>query len=206
MRSQLRFIMHPDDEISFVSEVLSDESIFLIDGPRWKKSIPSTFRSIKDVQGSYCIIWSSADFGEMRARYSETTSNWYCETEFATIQFLRSETKGTEITTGRIAVATNHREAFFTDETAKIVDSRFRRLQRFLKKSYTNSIVRWYNSRARVPLPEPESTEPDSSLWVGPNAIRWFQWFEEDKERRIRQSGSLVVGSIHCERANKKPG
>jgi hypothetical protein len=45
MRSQLRFVMHPDDERDFISEVLHDDAVVLINGPRWKSSEPEGHRS-----------------------------------------------------------------------------------------------------------------------------------------------------------------
>ena len=56
MKSQVRFVMHPDDEYVLVAELLRDPAVLLVDGPRWKVAVPPTTRNISAV-GSYCIIW-----------------------------------------------------------------------------------------------------------------------------------------------------
>ena len=106
MRSQLRFIQHPNDEREFVAEILSDNSVQLIDGPRWKAKVPQTFRSLAEIQGNYCIIWSSQDRPALSARYIQTRNDWYCDAEMVTIQFLRSQCIDSIITEGRIAIST----------------------------------------------------------------------------------------------------
>src|SRR5689334_11041222 len=106
IRSQLRFVMHPNDELDFVAELLSDENVRLIDGPRWKAPTPGAFRSIDAVSGDYCIIWSLVDRPSLSARYVSSCDEWYCDSEAATIQFLRSKLVGSALTEGRLAVNT----------------------------------------------------------------------------------------------------
>ena len=53
MRSQIRFVMHPLDEAEFIAQLLEDESVGLIDGPRWPAATPLVTRSLAQIQGSY---------------------------------------------------------------------------------------------------------------------------------------------------------
>ena len=46
MRSQIRFVMHPLDEAEFIAKLLEDESVGLIDGPRWPAATPLVTRSL----------------------------------------------------------------------------------------------------------------------------------------------------------------
>jgi hypothetical protein len=64
MRSQLRFVLHPDDESALVAELLRDPAVLFVDGPRWKTATPPTTRDVFAV-GSYCIIWSPEDLLEL---------------------------------------------------------------------------------------------------------------------------------------------
>lgn len=68
MNSQLRFVMHPDDEREFAAQVLADPAVLLIDGPRWKAAAPETFRTLDAIRGSYCILWSPDDQAALDAR------------------------------------------------------------------------------------------------------------------------------------------
>ena len=184
MNSQLRFVMHASDESEFVAQVLSDPGVCLIDGPRWKASSPETFRAIESISGDYCIIWSKQDRAKLRAEYIKTCDDWYCESEEATIQFLRSRTVGLVITEGRIAIGTSSAK----ESEAKGVERRFRALVRFVKNHYSNSIVCWANPNAPFAPAGPgrsaNPSEPDPQVWVGPHALRWLQ---ETQERCIKQ-------------------
>jgi hypothetical protein len=184
MRSQLRFAMHPDDELDFAVQVLSDPSVCLIDGPRWKTSTPETFRSIKDISGSYCIIWSEQDRSTMSARYIPSCDDWYCESEEVTIQFLRSEVFGSVITEGRIAASTQS----LGESEAAGVERRFKALSRFIKKNYFNSIVCWRTTSLPFAQARPGQSAnpgvPDAKVWVGPHALRWLQ---QNKNHHIKQ-------------------
>ena len=56
MNSQVRFVMHPDDERDFEQLLLAEESLRFIEGPRWKTKTPPTSRSLVDIHDTYCII------------------------------------------------------------------------------------------------------------------------------------------------------
>jgi hypothetical protein len=68
MKSQVRFVMHPDDEREFEQLLLADESIRFIEGPRWKTETPLTSRSLADIHDNYRIIWSPNDIAKRPGR------------------------------------------------------------------------------------------------------------------------------------------
>ena len=86
--------MHPQDEHEFEQFALEDESIRFVDGPRWKTNSPPAFRRLSDLSGNYCIIWSNKDLPRLDADFIEPCNDWYCRSEYATIQFIRSELFG----------------------------------------------------------------------------------------------------------------
>lgn len=182
--------MHSIDERDFAAHALAEDGVYLVDGPRWKTASPVTHRSIEEVAGNYCIIWSIHDRPSLSARYVPNCDDWYCDAESATIQFLRSQVVDTVITEGRIAIGTSHA----SETEAAGVERRFRSLARFVKKRYTNSMIRWCNPalplgpaiRGRSANP----SKPDPQVWVGPHAMRWLQ---EDLDRRIKQFPNSLV-------------
>lgn len=190
MKSQLRFVMHPDDEREFAVQVLSDESVGLIDGPRWRSSTPETYRTLDEITGNYCIIWSIQDRGTLSARHIPTCNDRYCDSESATIQFLRSQNYGPMITEGRIAIGTNNTD----EDVAKRIEQRFRKLAKFVKKHYANSVVQWCNPTVPfAPAAPGRSANPsktDAQVWIGPHALRWLR---QDEGRHIKQFKNAVV-------------
>jgi hypothetical protein len=143
MRSQVRFVMHPDDEAVLMSELLRDPAVLLVDGPRWKSAAPPTTRNVSAV-GYYCIIWSPEDLPNLPAEFIPSCNDWYCRGEHATIQFIRCIITGTVITEGRFAIATDQASA----TTAANVQRRYNLLRRWIKKTYVNSVVRWLSADA----------------------------------------------------------
>lgn len=192
MNSQLRFVMHPQDEREFVAQVLADPAVCLIDGPRWKTAAPETFRTLDAIRGSYCILWSPEDRPTLQARYIPSCDDWYCESEGATIQFLRSEAfAGGVLTEGRIAVGT--RDA--SPDEARGVEKRYKALGRFIRKHYTNAVVCWCNPSLpfgpAVPGRSANPGKPDAQVWVGPHALQWLR--ADAQQRRVKQSCNAVV-------------
>jgi hypothetical protein len=192
MRSQLRFVMHPDDETELMTELLRDSAVLLIDGPRWKSATPPTTRNVAAV-GSYCIIWSPEDLPELSADFIPTCDDWYCRAEYATIQFLRCTITDTTIKDGRLAISTGAANR----TTAANVERRYKLLCRTIKKTYVNSIVRWRNpNRPEAPAGPGRSanpSEPDRSLWVGPAAMTWLLG---EPQRCIQPFAGAVQGTI----------
>jgi hypothetical protein len=191
MKSQLRIVMHPSDEALVIDELLRDSDVVLINGPRWQQAVPMVTRRISEIE-QYCIIWSPKDLSELTSEYMPKQNDWYCRSEFATIQFLRCSLHQSVLTEGRFAI--------FSDggsiETTDGVDRRFKLLRRLIQKKFVNSVVCWRNpslSDSSASL----SANPiklDSSLWVGPVA---FEWLSKGKERRVKQFlTSSVEGSL----------
>jgi hypothetical protein len=182
MKSEIRFVMHPDDETMLMSELLRDPAVLLIDGPRWQSAAPPATRNIAAV-GHYCIIWSPGDLPALPAEFIPSCNDWYCRGEYATIQFIRCVITGTVITAGRFAVGTD--EA--SEQTAANVQRRYNLLRRLIKKTYANSVVRWRNPQVPEapagPNRSANPSDPDRSLWVGPSAMKWLA---ADVTRRIK--------------------
>ncbi|MFM8189210.1 MAG: hypothetical protein ACKN85_12080 [Pirellula sp.] len=187
MDSQVRFAMHPADEREFEQLLVSDESIRFIAGPRWKTEIPKTSRSLADIDNHYCIIWSTSDIAKLKAQYIPSCDDWYCRSEYATIQFLRSEMDGSILTEGRIAVSTISRSEF-PATSVQTLEKRYADLRRYLRKNYSNSIVQWRNPTLPYapagPNRSANPSKPDPQLWVGPHALRWLR---ERRDHRIKQ-------------------
>ncbi len=105
MNASIRFVMHADDEAVLVRELLRDPSVCFVDGPRWPAALPATTRDLAQV-GSYCIVWSTADLPVLASEYMPKCNDWYCRSEPATIQFLRSRGDPNSLSEGRLAIAT----------------------------------------------------------------------------------------------------
>lgn len=197
MRSQLCVVMHPEDEAAFLAEVLRDFSVQLINGPRWKSSSPVITRNIFEI-GFYCLIWSPDDLPILAAEYIPQQNDWYCRSEFATIQFLRCSIKDDVISDGRIAVSTWDAPV----QTAEAVERRYKQLRKSIKKEFRNSVVHWQNTAATI-LPaglnrSANPSNPDKALWVGPAALKWLA---SSKRRCIKQSfESRVEGRLIAQR------
>jgi hypothetical protein len=186
MRSQVRFAMHPDDEREFEQLLVSDESIRFIARPRWKTETPKTSRSLADID-YYCIIWSTSDIKKLKAEYIPSCDDWYCRSEYATIQFLRSEMDEAVITEGRIAVSTILSRDF-PATSVKSLEKRYGDLRKYFRKNYSNSIIQWRNPTIPYapagPNRSANPSKPDPHVWVGPHALRWLR---ERPDRRIKQ-------------------
>jgi hypothetical protein len=180
--------MHPEDERAFAAHLLAEEDVLLVDGPRWLEPRPSTYRSLGDIKGSYCIIWSTQDRAELEARPLPDASAWYCESESFTIQFLRSQMSDGVLTEGRLAISTSG----LPGELG--VERRFIALVRYAKKLYTNSAIRWVNpTRPHTHATKVRSanpSKPDAQVWVAPCALQWLQ---QRPDRYVKQGASSVV-------------
>jgi hypothetical protein len=186
MNSQVRFAMHPADERDFEALLLSDESVRFIAGPRWKTQSPKTSRSLADI-GYYCIIWSTSDIAKLKAEYIPSCDDWYCRSEYATIQFLRSEMDELVMTEGRIAVSTIPSRDF-PASSVKSLEKRYGVLRKYIKRNFSNSIIQWRNPTIPYapagPNRSANPSKPDPQVWVGAYALRWLR---EQPDRRIKQ-------------------
>jgi hypothetical protein len=193
MRSEIRFVMHPSDEKHFAAEVLLDETVLFIDGPRWKNETPQTVRTLEGIAGFYCIIWSPSDLPSLTARYIPSCDDWYCNSESATLQFLRSRLHCSVVTERRLAINTSNSEDL-SIENAAALERRFKLLSRFIKKRYSNSILQWCNPTLPLLPARPgrsgNPSKPDPQVWVGPYAL---QWLREDQTRRVKQDAGAIV-------------
>lgn len=198
MRSQVRFVMHSADECEFEQLLVSDESIRFIAGPRWKTETPEIFRSLAQIK-YYCIIWSMNDITKLTAEYIPSCDDWYCRSEYATIQFLRSEMDESIITEGRIAVSTIESPDFPATKV-KNLESRYGNLRKYIRKNYSNSIIRWRNPTVPYAPARPNRSanpsEPDPQVWIGPHALRWLR---EGRERKIKQFRQSIVEAVLVE-------
>jgi hypothetical protein len=190
MRSELRFVMHPDDEREFVDALLLDASLVLINGPRWKTREPTVYRSL-DFIDNYCMIWCREAALHLDAEFIPKCNDWYCRSEGATIQFRRSHVDGSVLTLGRLAVSTDVEPP----EVAKSVEQRYGKLRKFIQKQYRNSVLRWWNPNLPVsPATAGRSSnpsKPDNTVWIGLAAFKWLE--AEPKLRRVKQWTSSVV-------------
>ncbi|MEO8270974.1 MAG: hypothetical protein ABI557_14725 [Aureliella sp.] len=187
MFSQVRFVMHPADEREFEQLVIRDVSIRFIAGPRWKTETPTTSTTLADIVDCYCIIWTTSDLAELKSEYIPTCDDWYCRSEYATIQFLRSEMDDAVLTEGRIAIATTT-HCDLSASSLKSLENRYKHFQKYFRKNYENSIVQWRNPTVPYapagPNRSANPSKPDAQLWVGPHALRWLR---ELPDRRIKQ-------------------
>lgn len=188
--------MHPDDEREFEHLLVDDESIRFIAGPRWKTEAPIYSKSLTDIAGNYCIIWSTDDIPEMKSEFIPACNDWYCRSEYATIQFLRSEIDEMVLTEGRIAVASSLGDNF-PASSVKNLEKRFISLRKYLRKNYSNSILQWRNPVVPYapagPNRSANPSEPDPQIWVGPNALRWLR---ESPNRKVKQMRQSVVEAV----------
>ncbi len=199
MRSQVRFVMHPADEREFEQVLLSDESIRFIAGPRWKAETPTTSRSLADINRDYCIIWSISDIATLKSEYKPSCNDWYCRSEYATIQFLRSEMDELVITEGRIAVSTRPMPDF-TDSSIKSLENRYSNLRKYFRRNYSNSVIQWRNPTAPYVPAGPNCSgnpgKPDPQVWVGPHALLWLR---EQTDRKVKVFRNSIVEAVLVE-------
>lgn len=75
MKSQIRLVIHPNDEADFFSKCLASADTFLIDGPRWQAPTPKLHQSLADINGHDCLVWSNLDTDTLRSRYMQECSD-----------------------------------------------------------------------------------------------------------------------------------
>jgi hypothetical protein len=183
MRSQLVFIMHPADEIKFTDLILSEPGTVFVNGPRWSSSTPPTTTEIHG-SGDYLMIWHPSEAPGLSGRHyqKEETEWWYCENEFLTVQFLRSgfQFGETYLFGGRIAITTTNIDKAILDEpSAHLVEARFKKLSKAIKKIHKNKLIIWQDPSS--PRSGTNPIKPDATVWVGPHALKWL---EEDPNNR----------------------
>ncbi|MCA9070408.1 MAG: hypothetical protein KDA84_15860 [Planctomycetaceae bacterium] len=184
MRSQITFIMHPDDEDDFVREVLAEPDTVFVDGPKWKTKQPPVLSKVTDGNNFYFMIWNRAETPALTGRHHTKGDDewWYCENEFLTLQLLRSKFFPSFLTEGRIAVGSDRADP----EITAAVDRRYKRLRRWIKKFFTNNIIIWQNMS--LPRSGTNPLKPSPTHWIGPHALSWLQG--DSANRWVQQFGS----------------
>jgi hypothetical protein len=183
--------MHPADERDFEPLLVSDESIRLIAGARWRTESPKSSRSLAEIDDHYCIIWSTSDIATLKAEYIPSCDDWYWRSEYAAIQFLRSEIDELVITDGRFAVSTI-RSRDFPASSVQNLEKRYGELRNYIKRSFSNSIIQWRNPTIPYAPAGPDRSanpsKPDPQVWVGPHALRWLRERHDRRVKPFRQS------------------
>ena len=187
MRSEVVFVMHPEDERELVSVVTAENGVVFVDGPKWETPEPPIVGDIHAAD-DYLVIWNPSETPPLTAirHVKDAHEWWYCDSEFLTLQFLRSGFRRGEpyLFEGRIAVRTaDEHEDSRDDRCAPSVERRFKRLRAAIKKTYTNRVLIWQN----VLLPR-SPTNPNrraANIWVGPHALRWLR--EDARNRWVQQ-------------------
>jgi hypothetical protein len=124
--------------------------------------LPSPTRKLDEI-GNYCICWSPSDLYPLTADFIPSCNDWYCNTEYATMQFLRSEIREGVLHAGRIAY--HHFPAGFDSLAVDSISKRFNRLRRYIRRHFYNSALVGRDHPGYV----------FSSMWVGPYAAEWLQ-------------------------------
>ena len=181
--------MHPDDERSFVDFLLQEEAVQFVDGPRWPTSAPPTTREISSLSSNYCIVWAKTDIKRLRAQFMRDCGDWYCSSEQATIQFLRSEMfESNVVTEGRIAVGTpSVPTKGFPVEGIERLERRYKLARKYIQSNFRNSALAWYSSnhpRRKEGSKWINPSEPDKQVWLGPIAEAWLR---ADTSRKLQQ-------------------
>jgi hypothetical protein len=194
MRSQVRFVMHPEDEVEFAMAVTAEQATLFVDGPTWPKPQPPVTTNIREA-GLYLLIWNPSETPKLAGKHYRNRDEewWYCRNEFLTIQLLRSGFQYREpyLVEGRIAVSTTDQDkSVFHARSAPAVERRFKALRHLIKESYTNKAILWQVLAA--PRSERNPLGPDASLWVGPHALKWLRhrprnrWVQQARYARVR--------------------
>ncbi len=177
MRSEVRFIMHPDDEREFAKFVRAESDTVFVNGPKWKTPEPPITTDINDA-GNYLMIWNPTQTPEMKAQHYDNEHGewWYCKSEYFTIQLLRSGFQYGEsfLFEGRIAVCTTDKgQDYFHESSALLVEQRFKSLRKWIRKSYRNKVLIYQNPA--LPRSQTNPIKPAADIWIGPCAMNWLE-------------------------------
>jgi hypothetical protein len=197
MRSQVRFVMRPEDEASFASVVTSEMETVFVNGPDWPTPRPTVTTDVQK-SGDYLMIWNPSQTPPLTAKHyrNKDAEWWYCKNEFLTLQFLRSGFQYGEpfLFEGSLAVATTDQDkSVFLARSAPAIEKRYNALRKLIQKTYTNKIILW--QALSSPRSRNNPLKPDAALWVGPHALHWLR--QKPNNRWVQQSRySLVRGYL----------
>jgi hypothetical protein len=194
MRSQVRFVMHPEDEAEFARAITAEPATVFVDSPTWPTPRPPVTTDLGKA-GLYLLIWNPPETPKLTGKHYRNRDEewWYCRNEFLTIQFLRSGFQYGEpyLFEGRIAVGTTDQDkSVFHARSAPAVEGRFKALRKLIKKTYANKAILW--QALEVPRSWNNPLRPDANLWVGPHALQWLRqkprnrWVQQARYARVR--------------------
>jgi len=176
--------MHPKDEDEFAQFVLAESGVVFVHGSNWSTPQPPLVESRRELRDyAPLLIWASTETPPLVAERIEWRDGvfWNWTSEHLTIQFLRSDLFQRKILTeGRIAVATEP----CSKQEARRLEERYRRLRKWLKARYRNSVMCWHPDK------------PDVSAWVGPHAIDWVKSGVGREFRQFREGSAAVLCDV----------
>jgi hypothetical protein len=188
--------MHPDEEKRFVTMVLDEPGVVLVHGGNWPSRAPPLVRSLDDIDDYAPIsIWCPEETPPPQVRYIESAHGNFWDGNVAAIQFLRSYIHDDAVLTeGRIAVATHWgSEATCDDESARCLERRYKRLRKWFRANYANSVVAWHAPDS--PRSPTNPGKPDPQVWVGEIALRWLR----APNHSFKQCHTYKTEAILCE-------
>jgi hypothetical protein len=193
MRSQITFVMHPDDEANFIGFVSAEPGTAFVDGPNWSAPQPPIVTNIERAS-RYLMIWNPSETPKLKGAHhrKDDVEWWYCENEFLTIQLLRSgfQCDKPYLLEGRIAIQTTK----LHEPSAPAIETRFKRLRNFIKKSFTNNVIIWQNTEA--PRSRTNPIKPRASQWVGPFAMVWLRQAPNERWAQQIPNSSAARGYL----------
>jgi len=194
--AQIEFALHPEDEAALLEPLFRAPHARLVRGPRWPTPSPPLVQELAAEEHVYLLVWPTTWAPELSAQHIPTTGDWYCNSEFATLQLIRSRLHGSVLTSGRLALSGF--PTGFPEEFQSSLKTLFGKARRTLKRECRNGLVCWHNpTDPRPPVDATRSANPsapDKRLWLGPHAIAWLQ---QSQDNVIKLSPSaLVVGRL----------
>jgi hypothetical protein len=195
MRSEVTFVMHPEDESEFANAIALEPGTVFVNGPSWPTPEPPIVTDLQ-IADNYLMIWNPAETPPLSGKHHQNKDAefWYCQNEFMTIQFLRSGFQYGEpfLFEGRIAICTTDRDkSTFHAPSAPLIERRFLSLRKVIKKTYTNKVLIWQNTS--LPRSKTNPSKLSATVWVGPRALRWLR--EDPKNRWVQQFRNTLPGA-----------
>ena len=125
--------------------------------------------------------------GDLNLRFAGSGSIASLESDFGSIQFLRSEQFGMTLTSGRIAIATTGFSLEYDSVNAPKLEKAYSTLRRWVQARYSNKLVcysEYFPEGQRV-------TNKTRVFWLGPHEKGWLQT-EPTSELRQFHTGAVV--------------
>ena len=109
MRSQIRFFLHPGEEVLVFQEIVSEDGVVVTNGSNWPTAEPPVVRDVSELEGS-ADIWSPMEFPNAHAERVESRKGnfWSFRDSSATVQWILCQLWDSSVLTeGRFAIATS---------------------------------------------------------------------------------------------------